>query len=104
MTKSINQVALASARQELATLNATAKRVRSQIKDLESLVRGERFLSKQVQDVLAQERNEKAEARKAAQVAALQAKLAALQSPKALKKAARKPSPVTLISKESVAA
>jgi hypothetical protein len=104
MTKSINQVALESARQELVTLNATAKRVRSQIKDLESLVRGERFLAKQIQKDLEQKRKEKAVARKAAQVAALQAKLAALQSPKALKRAARKPSPVTIISKESVAA
>jgi DNA gyrase/topoisomerase IV subunit A len=100
----MNQVALESARGELATLNATAKTVRKQIKDLESLVREERFLSKLLQQELAQKRKEKAEDRKAAQVAALQAKLAALQSPKALKSAARKPSPVTLIPKESVAA
>jgi hypothetical protein len=104
MTKSMNQVALASARQELATLNATAKRVRAEIKNLEFLVRSGRIYAKRAQKELEQQRKEKAEARKAAQVAALQAKLAALQSPKALQKAARKPSPVTLISKESVAA
>ena len=82
------------------TLKANRQKVQesiSYIKHLRAELKSERSLTKIVREDQKKLRAEKAAARKAANIAKLEAKLMSLKSQKGLKKAARKPSAVKIL-------
>ena len=88
---------LASVKADLtASINRTHE-LRVYLRQVRAAIKMERGVSRTVREDHKKLRAEKKEERRAAQVAKLEARLAALNSPKAQRKAARKPSPVTLI-------
>ena len=79
-----------------AAVNRAAE-LRIYMNQVRAAIKMERGVNRVVREDAKKLRAEKKEQRRAAQVAKLEARLAAMRSPKALKKAARKPSPVEYI-------
>ena len=73
------------------------KELREFVKVIKAEIVNRRTALKNQKAVEAKAKKEKREARKAEKIAKLQAKLAKLQGPAAVKKAIRKPSPVTVL-------
>jgi hypothetical protein len=129
ITKMTNKTLITAQRETLKNLMAKVREQRAYVKFLVADMKNERVLTKIVREDAKRLRAEKIAAKKAAveqkttervarltakaaeQKARLEARLAALEAkmlkakgPKAVRKAAKKPSKVTFISKESVAA